>query len=94
MSIAIFTESAQTIELAKNIATAVRRMGFRPQMSDSLAHIGPAAAFARRYAAPIQVYPLAECKSADMVGIAVATIVWSRAAMNKESCNEISSMTR
>jgi len=55
MSIAIFTDSAQTIELAKNIATAVRRMGFRPQMSDSLAHIGPAAAFANRYAAPIQV---------------------------------------
>ena len=39
---------AQIMELRKNIATAVRIIGFRPQISDSLAQIGPAAAFARR----------------------------------------------
>ena len=55
MSIAMLTESAQTMELAKNIATAIRKMCFRPQMSDSLAHIGIASAVPRRSAAPIQV---------------------------------------
>ena len=48
MSIFILMATAQMIELRKYDATATRRMIFRPQMSDSLAHIGAAAAFARR----------------------------------------------
>jgi hypothetical protein len=49
----ILLETAQTIELAKYIATDVRRIGFRPQMSENLAHTGAAAVFARRYEPPI-----------------------------------------
>jgi hypothetical protein len=46
---------AQTAELAKKIASAANMIGFRPQMSDNLAQIGPDAALASRYAPPIQV---------------------------------------
>jgi len=76
---------AHIIELTKNHATEIKRIGLRPQISESLAQIGAAAAFARRYAEPIHVYPLAECKSELMVGRAVETIVWSRAATKRAS---------
>jgi hypothetical protein len=87
MSIDILFAIAQMMELAINRDTATSIIGLRPQMSESFAQIGPAAAFARRYALPIQVYPDAECSWAVMVGIAVATMVASSAAMNKESCS-------
>lgn len=56
----MLTAVAQTMELLKNSVTTVSSIGFRPQMSDSLAQIGAAAAFARRYAPPTQTYPDAE----------------------------------
>lgn len=46
--------SAQMMELPKKNATADKMMNFRPQMSDTLAQIGPAAALAREYADMIQ----------------------------------------
>ena len=49
----ILLETAQTIELAKYIATDVRRIGFRPQMLESLAYTGAAAVLANRYEPPI-----------------------------------------
>jgi hypothetical protein len=45
---------AQKTEEAKNNASAVRKIGLRPNMSESLAQIGPEAALERRYAPPIQ----------------------------------------
>lgn len=39
---------AQTIEAAKKIANAASTMGFRPQISDNLAQMGPEAALASR----------------------------------------------
>ncbi len=74
-SIFISAARAQMMELLKNMETAVSSIGFRPQISESLAHIGPAAAFARRYAPPIQPYPEADLNSFVIVGTAVATIV-------------------
>lgn len=60
-------------------------MGFRPQMSDSFAQIGAAAAFARRYAPPIHMKPKELWSRLEMVGIAVAMMVWSKAAINSEN---------
>jgi hypothetical protein len=71
---------AHTAELAKKITSAATTMGLRPQMSESLAQIGPEAALARRYAPPIHVYPAAEFRSREMVGAAVETMVASSAA--------------
>lgn len=56
-----------------------------PYISENLAQIGAAAAFAMRYVPPIQVYPAAECRSDVMVGMAVETMVASRAAIKRES---------
>jgi hypothetical protein len=78
----MLAEVAQTIELTKNHAAFIRRIIFRPQMSDRLAQMLLNAALARRYAPLIQKYPAADCKSAEIVGIAVATMFWSRAATN------------
>lgn len=66
---------AHRIELLKNKKTAASKIGLRPKMSDKLAHIGPPAAVANRYADPIQTYPLEDFKSEAIVGIAVATIL-------------------
>jgi hypothetical protein len=60
-------------------------MGLRPQISLSLAQIGPLAALASRYAPPIQTKPVLEFSAAEMVGMAVAMMVWSSAAMKRES---------
>ena len=76
--------SAQMIEEARNMATAIKSIIFRPHMSESLAHKGALAAFAKRYAPPTQEYPDADCSSDEMVGIAVATMVMSRAATKSE----------
>jgi hypothetical protein len=46
---------AHIAELAKNTASAATKMGLRPQISESLAHMGPDAALANRNAPPIQV---------------------------------------
>ena len=75
MSIVIDVLRAARILAAAKTATAARSAGLRPQMSLHLAQMGPEAAFARRYALPIQVYPAAEWRLAEMVGIAVATMV-------------------
>ena len=74
MSMFILLDAAQITELAANAMTDVNRMGLRPQISDNLTHIGPAAALASRYAPPIHVYPDAELKSDEMVGMAVDTM--------------------
>lgn len=76
------------MELAPNIATATSNMGLRPHMSEILAQTGAPAALANRYAPPIQRYPEAECRSDEIVGIAVATIVVSSAAMKRDSCTK------
>jgi hypothetical protein len=68
-----------------NTATAPSNAGLRPQISLHFAQIGPDAAFANKYALPIQVYPAADFSEAEIVGIAVAMIVWSSAAMKKTS---------
>jgi hypothetical protein len=57
----------------------------RPQMSLPLAQRGPAAALAKRYAAPIHVYPDAEDREVQIVGMDVAMMVWSRAVMKQTS---------
>jgi hypothetical protein len=54
MSISMLLEAAQTMELAKYKTTAVSRMGFRPQISESLAHTGTVAVVAMTYEPPIQ----------------------------------------
>ena len=51
-------------------------------MSEILIQIGLAVPEARIAAPPIQAYPAAESSSAQMVGTAVATMVWFNAAMN------------
>jgi hypothetical protein len=66
--------AARMLATAKT-ATAPRSAGLRPQISLHFAQIGPDAAFAKRYAPPIQVYPAAEFSVAEIVGIAVAIIV-------------------
>lgn len=54
MSMLMVLETAQMMELAKYRATAVSRIGFRPHMSESFAHIGTTAVVAMTYEAPIQ----------------------------------------
>lgn len=85
MSIPMSLATAQMIELAAKPAMAHRSISLRPQISESLAHIGDPAAFAKRYAPPIHVSPDADFNSEEMVGIAVAMMVWSKAAMNSDS---------
>jgi hypothetical protein len=85
MSILILIAKAQSIELQKNNATEVSMIGLRPKISESLAHIGPAAAFAKRYAPPIHTYPEADFSSETIVGTAVAMMVWSSAAMKRDN---------
>jgi hypothetical protein len=48
MSIFMVVETAQIIEVMKYIPTANRRIGLRPQISESLTHTGAAVALARR----------------------------------------------
>lgn len=55
ISSCMFFETAQIVELAKKRASAASMMILRPHMSDNEAQMGPEAAFARRYAPPIQV---------------------------------------
>jgi len=76
-------ETAHMMELAKYRATAISRIGFRPHMSESFAHIGTTAVVAMTYEAPIHEYPDAEWRSEHIVGIAVATMVVFRAAMKR-----------
>ena len=64
----------------KKNAFDARSIIFLPQISLNFVQIGPAAAFAIRYAPPIHVYPEADFKSDVIVGTAVAMMVWSRAA--------------
>jgi hypothetical protein len=85
MRASIVLAEAQTADDAKKTARDARTIILRPQISESFAQIGPAAAFARRNAAPIQVYPAAEFRSWDIVGAAVATMVASKAATKRES---------
>ena len=54
MSMPILLETAQIMELAKYRATAINRISFRPQMSESFAQIGTTAVVAITYEAPIQ----------------------------------------
>ena len=44
---------AQIMEVTKYIPEQDSKMSLRPQMSESLAHTGAAAAFASRYAPPL-----------------------------------------
>jgi hypothetical protein len=81
----MFTAVPHTTLPAQNHATATNSIGLRPQMSDSLAQMGPAAALASRYAPPIHTKPDELCSDAEMVGMAVAMMVWSSAAMKSES---------
>ena len=54
INIRMLTLVAAMTEPAANITTAPSRAGFRPQISESFAHIGAAAASASRNAPPIQ----------------------------------------
>ncbi len=66
-----------TIEAWKNV--------FRPYMSPSLPHSGVDTVEASRYAVMTQDRCDSPCRSPAMVGSAVATIVWSRAASSMPS---------
>jgi hypothetical protein len=55
INIPILVEVAATMEPTKKTMLAMRRMGFRPKMSETLPHIGVDAAAESRYAEPIQV---------------------------------------
>lgn len=52
---AMVRAAAHKAELAKKMAQQTSMMILRPQISESLAQMGPLAALARRYAPPIQV---------------------------------------
>lgn len=65
------------------MATPINKMGFLPQMSDTLAQIGLQALEAITYAAPIQAYPAAESKSEQIVGTAVAIMVMLSAPIKR-----------
>ena len=54
MSMPMLLETAHMMELAKYRATAISRIGFRPHMSESFAHMGTTAVVAMTYEAPIQ----------------------------------------
>lgn len=82
----MLVEEAQIAEPAKNVASAARKTIFRPQISDNFPQTRVAAAPAKRYADPIQVYAVAEWSSLTIVGVAVVAIVKSRAARKRESC--------
>jgi hypothetical protein len=76
---------AHTADDTENHASSVIKMIFLPHMSESVTQIALVVTLARRNDAPIHVYPTAEDSSSLMVGAAVATMVTSRAAANKES---------
>lgn len=54
MSMPMLLETAHKMELAKYRATAISKIGFRPHMSESFAHIETTAVVAMTYEAPIQ----------------------------------------
>jgi hypothetical protein len=65
------------------MAFATSKRGFRPQMSEHLAHRGADTVLANVYELPTQVYCAAVAsKRLAMVGRAVATMVMSSAARN------------
>jgi hypothetical protein len=64
----------------KKTKFATSRMGLRPNMSEILPQTGVDAVVASRYEEPIQVKPVDECKSEEIVSRAVVTMVMSRAA--------------
>lgn len=51
----ILGETAHITDPTENVTTIVRRIIFRPQISESFAQTGVAAALVRRYADPTQV---------------------------------------
>ncbi|KAH0207786.1 hypothetical protein KCU99_g218, partial [Aureobasidium melanogenum] len=70
---------AHIMELTKNQATDINRMIFLPQISDSLAQIGAAAALASRYAEPTHVRLLG--LNAVMVNVLVVIM-----SLHKDDC--------
>lgn len=75
INIAILDEMPPIREPRKNTANAASRAGLRPQISLNFPHVGAAAAVARRYDDPTQVYPAEEEKCWVIVGRAVVVIV-------------------
>jgi len=71
----MFLDRAATKDPTKKTTFAVMRIGFRPNMSETLAQIGVELAAPSRYAEPIQVKPAADPKCSEMVGNAVVIIV-------------------
>jgi len=55
INIFMLVDIAHIMLLAKYIATAVSKIGFRPQMSDNLTHTGAAAPLARMNAPATQL---------------------------------------
>lgn len=51
----IETDTAANRDPTKNTAHATNKTGFLPQISENFPHVGTLAAFASRYAEPIQV---------------------------------------
>ena len=54
ISIEMETDRAHMSEEKKNTATVIKRMGLRPNISDTLPHVGPEAANERKKTEPIQ----------------------------------------
>ena len=88
ISIPILTLTAASRLPTKKTPEATRRMGLRPQISENFPHDGTDAAFASKYADPIQVYPAFEWKYSLIVGSAVVMIVVSRAARKTDAHSE------
>lgn len=82
---ATLLEVSHTAEPMKKVAMAPSSTGFLPQISDSFADTGAAAALASKYADPIQIYPAAECRSLAIVGIPVVAIEKPRASRKRVS---------
>lgn len=71
--------SAQSKLPARNTATAISIIGFRPQISATEPQTGVLAVFARTKALPTQMYPATDSKEPAMAGMAGVTMVRSSA---------------
>lgn len=88
INIPMLTLTAASRLPTKNTPDAASKTGLRPQISENLPHDGTEAAFASKYADPIQVYPAFEWKYSLIVGRAVVIIVVSRAARKTDAQSE------
>jgi len=78
----IFALNPHKIEPMTKTTTAAIKNHLRPYVSDRLPTIGAVTVEAKRYPEEIKVYLSNPPMSAIILGVAVLTIVWSKAARN------------